>query len=447
MKMHQRMVVLTCATLACVACNGGGGSEYVTELPPVRATAEPECEVPPTAAPRPQQKPSEVAIHLDISYPMGGFLPPEANSNELSALRLIAQNVAQHMKRRYGGPNVPVKWYGVGHEVRELSPSPRIQRGLFDGRSTRLDLSIKKILSDIESGYIEAAAIVTDLMATADVTGPSVVSAQLKEWLDTDEVWAGEFHVGLFGVKAEYWGVTHSPECPPGSRLGCWFDERVQKYKPLKGPSFLPFYVLVIGRGAEAVTSAMEKCEQVIRQMNQPSESQWELLTRNSRSFDTSLSCEIVRIGDNGKRERQYALQDPDGDGIYTCFRDTTVTLDCAFGESEDSLMPTRALATWSSRSTGGADPPEPAVRVDQRDRRIEIDVDCSAIRANRAGLQLALDVFGSANRLTEDWRGWSTEVGELGKTMDLDGFVQEVRITPDCYRVELPTILRLSGE
>ena len=461
MRMHLGTVVLlTCAALVCVACNGGSGpTTEVTKVPPVgtlSAMAKPEWEAPLTTEPRPQQKPSEVAIHLDISYPMAGFLPRESDSSDLSALQLVAQNVAQHMARVYGGSEVTVKWYGVGHEVRELSPTPRFQRELFDGRSTRLDLSIKNILSNIQSGYMEAAAIVSDLMATGEVTGPLFVSAQLSEWLETTEVRSGEFHVGLFGVKAEYQGITHPPECPPGSRLGCWFDERVKKYKPLESASFLPIYVLVVGRGAEAVTSVMKSLERGIDEMNQSLESQSELVTRNSHGFDTNLSCGVGPLGDDGKREQQYALV-VDQDEMYTCVRDATVTLDCAFADGDDSLVPTRGRAIWSSTSTRrsggevgngteGNAPPEPAIRVDQGGRRIEIDVDCASIRNSRTDLQLALDVSGSANRVTKDWNGWSTEVAALGKTLNLNGFVEAVRINPDRYRVELPVILRFSG-
>ena len=466
MRMHLDIVgLLTCAALACVAysgiaCNGGSGSStYVTKVPPVgtlSAVAKPEWEAPLTTEPRPQQQPSEVAVHLDISYPMAGFLPRESDSSDLSALQLVAQNVAQHMARVYGGSEVAVKWYGVGHEVRELSPTPRIQRELFDGRSTRLDLSIKNILSNIQSGYMEAAAIVSDLMATGEVTGPLFVSAQLSEWLETNGVRSGEFHVGLFGVKAEYQGITHPPDCPPGSRLGCWFDERVKKYKPLESASFLPIYVLVFGRGAEAVTSLMKSLERGVDEMNQYLEFQSELVTRNSHGFDTNLSCGVGPLGDDGKRERQYALV-VDQDEMYTCVRDATVTLDCAFAGGEDSLVPARGRTTWSSTSTDptsvevgngteGIAPPEPTVRVDPSARRIEVDVDCSSIRNSRTDLQLALEVSGSANRLTKDWSGWSTEVAALGKTLNLNGFVEAVRINPDRYRVELPVILRFSG-
>ena len=403
-----------------------------------------------------------VEIHLDVSYPMAGFLPPRS-PDRLSTYQVIAQNVSHHMARVYGGTEVSIRWHRVGQDLRDLPRSPRIQHDLFNGPSTRLDLSIERILSDLKSGRTEAAALVTDLMATGEVTGPLVVSSQLGEWLRSDHVQSGEFHIGLFGAKAEYWGVTHPDQCPPGPSLGCWYDERVRRFRRLESVARIPFYVVVLGRGAEAVTSVMESLQRGIDEMDLGIEAQWELMTHKSRGFETVLSCEVGVRGNGDEPQPQYALSRDDS-GLYRCVRDGMVTLFCEFDVGEDSFLPTEGRAIWTRTSTDDLD-------VGNRDdtgrtelvhttglpdglrvhdtRLLQVDVDCSAIQnlpLVDASLQLGLEVTGSAirpNKPDVDWSGWSTELAALGKTLHLDGFVQAVRIEPDRYRVELPGILR----
>lgn len=454
---HCIATLLTCVALALGACSGCDEfSTLVETVPPVSAIAEPEWDAPGAGVARSRQNPSEVPIHLDVSRPMGGFLPPTSAGGSLSALHVTVQNLSQHMARVYGGADVAVKRYGVGHELRELDASQRIQRELFNGQSTQLDLSIDKIVSDLRSGYSDAAAIVSDLMATGDITGPLLVSTKLSEWLKSDDVRSGEFHVGLFGVKARYWGVMGLDQCPSSARLGCWYDERLQRYRPLESVANFPIYALVLGRRLEHVTSIMESLQQGIHEMDQSLEVQWELLTSASRSFETSLTCEAAIREDGNERERQFALV-VNRNGQYGCQRDSTVTLYCGFAEGDDSFLPTEGRATWIQTAEDASDskpqdaregnvPAEPAVRVGPTGSRIEVDVDCAAIRNTRADVKLALDVAGRATRPTKDWSGWSTEVAALGKTLNLESFVQSVRLEPDSYRVSLPEFLHFPG-
>ena len=456
METHRKAVVLlTCVAITSVGCNGG---TLVEKLPPQEAAARPQWDEPPVVSPDPAEQPGVVEIHLDVSYPMGGFLPPAPREDSPSTLRDIVQSVSAHMLRVYGGVDLPVQWRGIGDEIRDLPQPPRIQRDLFDGRSTRLDLSIASILSDLRAGRTEAAALVTDLMATGAVTGPLVVSGQLSEWLRSEAVRSGVFHVSLFGVKAEYWGVTHPEQCPSGPRLGCWYDEQSQVYRRLESIARVPLYVLVLGRDDKAIKSVMESLQRGIEEMDDDLESQWELVTRKSIPFETALSCKVGVRGEDGKRERQYALYG-DTNGQHSCGRNGTVTLFCDFDSSGGSLRPTQGLPIWSNTATGDSDAAVPddtsengsvqatgslaAVRV--IDVGLEVDVDCSAIRSRDGALELGFEVTGSANPHDRgiDWSGWSTERASLGKTLNLHGFVQTVRIAPDRYRVELPTVLR----
>lgn len=156
----------------------------------VTGTAAPAWDEPETRVASPAGDPQLVEIHLDISAPMAGYLPPDGDA-DLSAFQFVAQNAAQHMGRVFGGADAPVRWVGVGHELRDLGARPRIERGVFDGRSTDLDRSMERMLADFRSGRAEAAALVSDLMATGDVTGPVLLLRVLGAWLQSADLRSG----------------------------------------------------------------------------------------------------------------------------------------------------------------------------------------------------------------------------------------------------------------
>ena len=484
--MAVAAVLMIFVAIACVIVSNGNGSGpkvLVDKLPRLEATARPEWDESPLTEPleRPEE-PSVVEMHLDVSYPMAGFLTPPSRRDDLSTFHIVTQNVAQHMARVYGrASGVTVRWRGVGHDLRDLPRSPRIRPNLFDGRSTRLDLSIESVLADFLSGRAEAAALVTDLMATGEgtgVTGPLTVANTLGEWLRSEDVRSGVFHIGLLGVKAEYRGVTHPTECPPGPPLGCWYDERLPGFRRLDSVAWIPFYVLVLGRGADAVVSVLESLQRGIVELDRNVEAQWELLTRRSLSFNTALSC--------AARQPQYALF-VDERQQHSCVRDDPVTLFCDFengfqpntgrgiwdrmptGNSGDGQTPTAQDAGGNGSNPATVQPPETLdLRVDET--RLGVYLDCAARRRARlpdVDLALRLDVTGTVDDPTADWSvrlwaqqstgnttvnnaadwsDWSTELAALGKTTHLDGFVRTVRIEPDRYRVELPAILRFPG-
>lgn len=427
----------------------------VEALPRVESAATPEWDEPPsTDSLEPPEDPSVVEVHLDISYPMAGFLPPTSLRNELSTFHLVAQNVAQHMAGVYGkAGGVTVRWRGIGHKLVTLPRPLHIGSGLFDGRSTRLDLSIESVLADFRSGRAEAAALVTDLMATGEgtgVTGPLTVANALGEWLRSEDVRSGVFHVGMLGVQAEYWGVTHPTECRPGPPLGCWYDERLPGFRRLDSVVRLPFYVLVLGRGADAVTSVLESLQRGVVELDRDVEAQWELLTRRSLGFDTTLSCTAGGPGTGEERQPQYTLS-VDQRQQHCCVRDEWVTLFCDF---TNGFRPKDGRGIWEQTPAGDSDNDQASVTKD-------------AGRDSDAGLELRLGVTGTVHDPRADWRvriwaqrstgnttmdntvdwsDWSTEVAALGKTMQLKRFVHAVQIEPDRYRVELPAILRFPG-
>ena len=459
--------------LAITTATCGGGSSYtsrVEDLPPLTATAAPAWDEPETGAASPPGDPELVEIHLDISSPMAGYLPPDGDG-DLSALQLVAQNAAQHMARVFGSAEARVRWVGVGHELRNLGARPQIERGVFDGRSTQLDQSMERMLGDFRTGRAEAAALVSDLMATGDVTGPLTLFGALGEWLGSADVRSGTFHVGLFGLKADYWGVRVRG-CAARAPLGCRFDELRRRWVALETVQHIPVYVLVLGRGAERVVSVMESLQATVDELNRgrdaPIETQWELLTRAALGHDATVACRAGTRGD--EPGPQYALFGNEQQQ-HCCVRDDTVTLFC---DIKGGFEPTAARATWAMTSAADraaappaaetetpngddanaataapAPPPGADARIDGT--RLAFDFACSAVRCGTpaaSGLELLIEATGTVTDADAvDWRDdWSTETGEVGRTLQLQGFIEAVRVAPDRYRLRTPALLRFPG-
>ena len=415
------------------ACGNAGDSEKS-----VRQFSRPAIATPlwqgapvPSIPPKPRPEPEAIDVHLDISAPMAGFLPPASNAHEPSVLRTAAQNVASHLTRLYGGGGVSIRWRAVGHDLRDLPRMPRFERTLFDGQWSRLTLSIESILSEFQTGHIEAAALVTDLMATGDITGPLAVSNALSDWLASDDVRSGTFHVGMLAARVNYRGWQPA-DCPERtSELGCVYNERTGTITPLANVVKVPFYVLVLGRDFEKVEDVIESVRRGIEELGQDLEIKHEILTRKSRGFDSKMSCTARKPGDHGENGAQYVLFE-DNMGNMKCRRDETVTLSC--GLADIFQLTSASTAFDGSRETSRL--PD-SVAVHAVGGRLDLDIDCAQIAGP---LKLRLnDVVGEITHHWEvAWDEWSTEIDELGKTLQLEGFVQELRITPDSYRIEL---------
>ena len=448
-----------------------GDTSRVEGLPALTAPATPAWDEPATGVASPPGDPEFVEIHLDISSPMAGYLPP-GGEEDLSVFQLVAQNAAQHMARVFGSADAPVRWVGVGHELRNLGARPQIERGVFDGRSTELDLSMERMLGDFRSGRAEAAALVSDLMATGDVTGPLTLFGALGAWLESADVRTGEFHLGLFGLKADYWGVRVRG-CAARAPLGCRFDELRRRWVVIETVQQTPVYVLVLARGAAPVVSVMESLQATVDELNRgrdaPVETQWELLTRAALGHDTTVGCRAGTRSDD-EPGPQYALFGNEQQQ-HCCVRDDTVTLFC---DVEGGFQPTAARATWvmtpaaeriaaasvaetetangddaDAATAASAPPPGVAARIDGT--RLTFDFACSAVRCGlpaASGLELLLEATGTVTDAgAVDWRDdWSTETGEVGRTLQLQGFVDAVRIDPDRYRLRTPALLRFQG-
>ena len=384
-----------------------------------------------------------LAIYLDLSSPMSGFLPPAGQAADAagaaeSELRTVAQWIPDHLGRVY--PGAPLQWRGVAERVEDLPRYPAFERRIFTGTASRLGLAIEEILADLRTGRSEGAAIITDLVGTGELTGALDVARHLVPWLESAERRSGDFHVGLLGVRATYWGAFSETQCPPrAGLLGCWYSERMPGWKPrLQAPAAVPFYVLLFGRGTEALS----KIARSIRQdaASQEIESAWELVTAaGSEQLATEVTFRAFPQGGQPE-DRQYALWRND-DGIYGCYpAGGSVHLRGTF-TSGSYFRPTAATLALGS---GGQSSPF-ALSLDGE--RLEVQVDCDAV-PDPAREDLRLRVAGTMvlPREYPDWDDWSTPTDDMdehpGRTLQLKYFIEETRVAPVSYRVDLSVLM-----
>ena len=93
--------------------------------------------------------------------------------------------------------------------------------------------------------------------------------------------------------------------------------------------------------------------------------------------------------------------------------------------------------------------PPDIDARIDGT--QLAFDFACSVVRCGlpvASGLELLIEAAGTVTATEAvDWRDdWSTETGEIGRTLQLQGFVDAVRVNPDRYRLRTPALLRFPG-
>lgn len=416
-------------------------SMQVEMVPVWPAPADPATHDPAPADPAPLVEPSAptevLDIYLDVSRPMGGFLAP-GDDPPSGEFRTVVQWVPDHLLRAYRHEAVPLTWRDVGAVVgpRASPPLPGIfERSRFDARSSRLDLALETMLDDVRTGRADAGALITDLVGTGESTGALALSKPVKDWLRSPDVRSGKLHLGLLGAKATYWGAAHPTVCPLRDGLGCRFSERLNRYVRLEQPAAVPFYVLLAGSGAARVSQVGESIRDDAAE--QGVEALWELLTAESRTRPARGTCKALR--DDGKEQYALFVDAADDQRRYRCRRDESVRLACEF---DGGANPVGAVV---------ADP-HPAFEAKVADGRIVVvEIDCAALRdrPDLPTLHLTVSAAAAAARDLPPWEDWSTTTDEtddsIGRTLQLKYFVEDARLRPDGYRIELP-LLRGAG-
>ncbi len=327
-----RLMVVVLSSGAAV-CNGSdlneGSERIVVQTFTVPAFVEPVWpDMPPLEEVGDAvDRPLHIPIFMDVSIPMSGFVPiPWAERDTLGVLggelQLVSQLVSDHLTRTY--PGLPVQWYTVAERVRALQNTPFVRRELFTGTESRLDLAVTSIIEDLRAGRAESGAIITDLLGTGEGTGALAVAQYLIPWISSAERRGADLHVGLLGVRGTYWGAFDRTRCPPlKEAYGCWFSERANKWMPridapprigvpgFKPPIDVPFYVLLFGRGTDALNEiAISVQRDLGYQEGTKPDSNWELLT----SVDSLATVDFSVFPDP-----QYVFERDSATGTYRC--------------------------------------------------------------------------------------------------------------------------------
>ena len=437
-----------CGTAACNGENSGSGDAIQDAI---QLDIEVVPQWPPPNTPLPAGDSAEAhtgseaaVVYLDVSLPMGGFLPPNAASQEASsanAFRTIVQWVPDQLTRAYS--NARLTWHTVGSDVQTVSSLPRLERSEFDAGSSRIDLAIDAALGGLQSGALEAAAIVSDLLVTGEnlPPGPLGLLPILEPWMESTAVRSGELHLGILGAKANYWGIE-SATCRLQGDMGCWYSERGREWRRLNEAVPAPFYVLFMAKNAVAVQRILESISNDAA--GEGIETVSELLTTSSMPRRLGGSCTLfARNGSD--RNPQYSLRLHDNN-VYTPLRDDPISVACQL----EGFRPTRVAIAGSNIVVDS----NSAFMVVTSDRPDEFEVSVRAAILRSAELRPDLivgieGVFADDRPLT-NWDTWSTATDDVAtfpaQTLQLTYFVNDIRLTPDHYRNAYVPILRSSG-
>ena len=404
-------------------------------LPMWESTPAPAADTGTAASP---EGPPTMAIYLDVSSPMGGFVPADASPGTgANQFRTVVQWVADHLTRTYTSGTLA--WRAVGEDVQPIAEMPRLRRSDFGASASRIDLAIASALADLQSGRSEAAALVTDLLGTGEniPSGALAVLRYLTPWLESASVRAGELHLGILGAKAEYWGVA-SRSCGLRDGLGCWYSERGQQWRRMEAATPAPFYVVVVGRNSDAITTVLESIRRDAEA--QDIETLSELFTAATRPRTARGSCTaFVRDGD--RRVRQYSLR-LRNNNEYACLRSDPATLTCAFAglnAPEARLHDSGDGFTLEAMEPGSED-------------GFEVSAHCDLLRGMDPAPDLLVDLTGTFDAASQppDWEEWSIETDDQpsfpGGTLQLKYLVEGLRLASDFHQADGVVILRARG-
>ena len=380
-----------------------------------------------------QKEPQALAVYLDVSEPMGGFLPPSSQPSAASAFRSVVLNVVpEQLARVSGSSGSPLEWSFVATNPEAVERPRTLTRGVFNGGESRLNEAATEILRGFDEGRLEAAVLITDLVATDELTGAMGVALPLSDRMSSGSVRKGEFHLGLLGIQAPYWGAE-SKYCAPVARdLGCWFSEQAQRYKPLTQRATVPFYVLIMGRNFETVQEIGEGIRTGAAKL-EGLKPQWEVLTEVVRERQLGeVMCTAHRAG--GRQEPQFALVQQE-DRSVRCQREDEVEILCPLPDGA-RFEPRKATTSW------------PGVGAAFEGKDIVLNVDCGALRASipSGGLTVKVEGPPTLNGDTSQWQSWSSESDEreedLGRTLQLISFLDKVRPKPERLELTSTTLL-----
>ena len=379
----------------------------------------------------------ELAIFVDCSEPMGGFLPPGDAASESSSLASLIRLAPQQLASIDSGKRSEPVWYSIEDTV-DMIPvavsntqarsnkstakqahcvAPKDTRGFYNGSDSRIDRAAEDIFKRLEAGKIEAAVVITDLVATGRLIGAQGMAQAMRERISSSVVRDGELAFGLVGVKARYWGVRG------GQRLS---EERGIWLALPPGVSKAPLYALVFARSPEAAKKVLNGLSTELSGLGFE-EVQSELLTEASAISTPEMEdCTVLPL--DSDKKRQFALF-PAGEKLR-CARSETILLTCPLPASLKNIEPVSGANLNS-------------LTIEQAQGALQVELDCKEQRKHGSSFDLELELRGDSTEIVEEaWEDWSSVTDDrdedIGKTLNLKLFFERVRLRPDAYGVKV---------
>ena len=401
-----------------------------------------------TMAPDEVEEPTEasrgVALVVDTSSPMGGYLPTDVSfGSPYRSLLLLAPDA---MARPYNlGPEETVTFATMGSDVQESNDGNALrlrlqQRPEYRAGSSDLKSALDYARTRVMSGQYRAVAILTDLVAAAGDegrVGGGQAATALADMLTSDGVKAGRFGVGLLGVRTPYTGVRVRG-CSARPPMGCRFSEDRGVWVPLNAAALVPVYLIVVGRDATAVDSMGQALRSELAEKHQLKDAdvQWELMTPPSSGDRGSIACEVP----TGHPPSATVVRMGEG---YRCLNGEALRLSCTLTGFDGTSL-SGHTTSWPTAAT-----------VDgQTHDALALSLSCEGLVGfvPPGDLSVSFSVAAApASDASVDWSSWSTSTDDdeatVGRTLRLTSFTDTVRLKPRPRTVTCASVLAVAGE
>ena len=438
-------VILVVSLLTCLPnCTGGGDRAILEHFPrndpdgelPAEVTARWETDSAPSLI---AINPEHIEVLLDLSIPMGGYMPTSPDS--ISFLPDLFRNLANKLQVEYGDSGVPLQCLGISNQIRPFECASVLNRELFNGNGSQLTVALRQAMEKLKDGRIEVMVLISDLLATAENAGGIDGSAANLLPVVQDPVLlahynAGTAHMALMGVRLSYWGVNRGPCSAPSLRIGCWFQEGQRRYSPLSKPRIRrPLYLLFVSRGQSlgafnVMSSLQEALSDIV---SADIEIQYEFLTEGSTGLTASSRWDSIAWRDPGDAynvvydgvEDAYICADRGADPLRL---EILGNLENTGGLVLDQLTHSPKANESSGWLTAG----------DAAEFRLIAKVDCGVVceeGTTQNSMQGVLSLRAASDQ--GGWgRNWSSSAEVEDRTFGLDDLIRGLR--PDYFNVDI---------
>ena len=384
-----------------------------------------------------EKPPREIQFYLDLSHPIGGFVPlTDPNESHFPAM---VDAVGRHLLAVFGEGGVPVRWYGFDDQVKALGQRPRITRSLFDGGNSDLTIALARAQADLVSGNTDAAVFLTDLMVTrGGFASPIHLPNYVANWVEASRVENGHFDIAIVGARLDYWGVHHRT-CSNSGAIGCWYNERKLQYVELENVVESPVYLLILskraGGQAELVRDLTKRIYESLTDLAASREQgriHYELLTEQT-DFGHEVGIEIKPAADSNPTVQYNRAAT---NLTLWCVDNRPVSIAGEF-QSGGAAISLQGVSVFSEG-------PEPLVEGNWADDQLNLEIECSRIRRPDStittGLTLSgqLDIAQWNSKKNEPWQSWQTTDYSPTGTVDLTDALDRLRIMPDLHTLDL---------